>query len=270
MEALTRLVADSFARHGFDRPVDSRRLHWSRWFRCDSTHSLLVVPSKPGVFALAEEIMDLGSTVVRLPCSVGESTPQPLSSSPAGTAFIAADVSPGLAPTKEQSPAGTAPIQTPLPPSACSPSSSSPKTTTWPSLSTACSPAPIPCARAWRPGAVSCASWSSKTSPAPQHLQRLKPVDDLLRRKSLRNRRRFPVVAGVDRLRSHSPCGSDTPVRQCRHRSNSSPRNKGRTSVGCCTVGPESGFRSQPESSLSSPPPLRLLNREGFSTGRRS
>ena len=63
MEALTRLVADSLARHGFDRPVDPRRLQWSRWFRCDSTHSLLVVPSKPGIFALAEEIMDLGTAI---------------------------------------------------------------------------------------------------------------------------------------------------------------------------------------------------------------
>jgi hypothetical protein len=61
MEALTRLVADSLARHGLDRPVDPRRLQWSRWFRCDSTHSLLVVPSKPGIFALAEEVMDLGA-----------------------------------------------------------------------------------------------------------------------------------------------------------------------------------------------------------------
>jgi hypothetical protein len=62
MEALTRLVADSLARHGFDRPVDPRRLQWSRWFRCDSPRSLLVVPSKPGIFALAEEIMDLGAS----------------------------------------------------------------------------------------------------------------------------------------------------------------------------------------------------------------
>jgi len=62
MEALTRLVADSLARHGLDRPVDPRRLQWSRWFRCDSTHSLLVVPSKPGIFALAEEIMDMGAS----------------------------------------------------------------------------------------------------------------------------------------------------------------------------------------------------------------
>jgi hypothetical protein len=60
MEALTHMVADSLARHGFDIPVDPRRLQWSRWFRCDSPHSLLVVPSKPGIFALAEEVMDLG------------------------------------------------------------------------------------------------------------------------------------------------------------------------------------------------------------------
>ncbi|MGA7931789.1 MAG: hypothetical protein WCA20_38040 [Candidatus Sulfotelmatobacter sp.] len=60
MEAITRIVADSLARHGLDRPVDPRRLQWSRWFRCESPHSLLVVPSKPGIFALAEEIMNLG------------------------------------------------------------------------------------------------------------------------------------------------------------------------------------------------------------------
>lgn len=61
MEGLTRLVTESLARHGFDRPLDYRRLHWSRWFRCESHHSLLLVPSKPGVFALAEEIMDFGT-----------------------------------------------------------------------------------------------------------------------------------------------------------------------------------------------------------------
>src|SRR5450631_3763218 len=61
MEALTRLVTESLVRHGFDRPLDYRRLHWSRWFRCESVHSLLFVPSKPGVFAVAEEIMDFGT-----------------------------------------------------------------------------------------------------------------------------------------------------------------------------------------------------------------
>ncbi|HEY3973777.1 MAG TPA: hypothetical protein VGM18_12285 [Candidatus Sulfotelmatobacter sp.] len=64
MEGLTRLVTESLARHGFDRPLDYRRLQWSRWFRCESPHSLLFVPSKPGVFALAEEVMDLGNAHV--------------------------------------------------------------------------------------------------------------------------------------------------------------------------------------------------------------
>ena len=47
MEALTRLVSESLARHGFDRPLDYRRLHWSRWFRCESHHSLLSSPANP-------------------------------------------------------------------------------------------------------------------------------------------------------------------------------------------------------------------------------
>lgn len=61
MEGLTRLVSESLVRHGLDRPVDYRRLRWSRWFRCESHHSLLQVPSKPGVFALAEEIAHVGT-----------------------------------------------------------------------------------------------------------------------------------------------------------------------------------------------------------------
>ena len=91
MEALTRLVADSLARHGFDRPVDPRRLQWSRWSRCDSPHSLLVVPSKPGIFALAEEIMDLAPTATSsetgMPCGAKSTFQAPISS-PEGTAFI--------------------------------------------------------------------------------------------------------------------------------------------------------------------------------------
>ena len=80
MEGLTRLVSESLARHGFDRPLDYRRLHWSRWFRCESHHSLLFVPSKPGVFAVAEEIMDLstangGSDALTRP---GGQSPEPV------------------------------------------------------------------------------------------------------------------------------------------------------------------------------------------------
>jgi hypothetical protein len=84
MEALTRMVADSLARHGLDRPIDPRRLQWSRWFRCDSPHSLLVVPSKPGIFALAEEVMDLGTTEAHVgtaaPGCPAEPSSAPLSS----------------------------------------------------------------------------------------------------------------------------------------------------------------------------------------------
>jgi len=58
MEGLTRLVSESLVRHGLDRPVDYRRLRWSRWFRCESHHSLLQVPSQAGVVAIAEEVMD--------------------------------------------------------------------------------------------------------------------------------------------------------------------------------------------------------------------
>jgi hypothetical protein len=68
MESLTRLVSESLARHGFDRPLDYRRLHWSRWFRCESHRSLLSVPSKPGVFRLSGRT-ELGGcpNAVRIP-----------------------------------------------------------------------------------------------------------------------------------------------------------------------------------------------------------
>ena len=91
MEALTRLVAESFARHGFDRPVDYRRLHWSRWFPCESPHSLLFVPSKPGVFGLAEELMDFGSTHVgtaALGCPAERSSPPVPPAKPLGGAVL--------------------------------------------------------------------------------------------------------------------------------------------------------------------------------------
>jgi hypothetical protein len=101
MEALTRLVADSLARHGFDRPVDPRRLQWSRWFRCDSPHSLLVVPSKPGIFALAEEIMDLGPTAAKPEDGLlrrREAAPEAPSPSPEGAAFISPGRKSGVGP----------------------------------------------------------------------------------------------------------------------------------------------------------------------------
>lgn len=60
MEDLARMVADSLARHGFEAPVDRRRLAWSRWFRCEFGFSLSLVPSASGVYALAEEVVAPG------------------------------------------------------------------------------------------------------------------------------------------------------------------------------------------------------------------
>ncbi len=60
MEGIAHLVSASLARHGFTTQLDHRRLQWSKWFRCESSLSVLLVPSKPGLFALAEEV-----TVVR-------------------------------------------------------------------------------------------------------------------------------------------------------------------------------------------------------------
>jgi hypothetical protein len=60
MEGITRLVDDSMARHGFDASVDHRRLLWSRWFRCESSFSLLLVPSAAGIYTLGEEIVAPG------------------------------------------------------------------------------------------------------------------------------------------------------------------------------------------------------------------
>lgn len=56
MEGIAHLVSASLARHGFTTQLDHRRLQWSKWFRCESSLSVLLVPSRPGLFALAEEV----------------------------------------------------------------------------------------------------------------------------------------------------------------------------------------------------------------------
>jgi len=64
MEGLSRLVAESLVRHGFEATLDPRRIEWSKWFRCESSFSVLLVPSKPGLFALGEEVIAPGETAV--------------------------------------------------------------------------------------------------------------------------------------------------------------------------------------------------------------
>jgi len=41
-------------------------MNWSRWFRCESSFSLLLVPNQPGIFALAEEVMQPGENSRRM------------------------------------------------------------------------------------------------------------------------------------------------------------------------------------------------------------
>src|SRR6201981_3006585 len=63
MENLDRIVADTLAQSGFETPVFLRPVPWSRWFRCESSFSLLLVPSAPGLYALAEEIIGPGESL---------------------------------------------------------------------------------------------------------------------------------------------------------------------------------------------------------------
>ena len=49
MESLTRLVTESLACHGLDRPLDYARLPGSRWFRCESHPSLELTPEPPSL-----------------------------------------------------------------------------------------------------------------------------------------------------------------------------------------------------------------------------
>ena len=60
MEGLARLVNESLAHHGYEPKLDYRRLQWSKWFRCESSFSVLLAPCQPGIFALGEEIVSPG------------------------------------------------------------------------------------------------------------------------------------------------------------------------------------------------------------------
>ena len=64
MEGLAHLVAESLVRHGFEPAFDHRRLQWSSWFRCQDGFSLVLAPCKPGLFALAEEVIAPGELAV--------------------------------------------------------------------------------------------------------------------------------------------------------------------------------------------------------------
>jgi hypothetical protein len=60
MVGLAQLVNESLARYGVETTLDHRRLNWSKWFRCESSFSVLLAPSQPGLFALGEEVIAPG------------------------------------------------------------------------------------------------------------------------------------------------------------------------------------------------------------------
>jgi len=66
MENLSQLVGDSLARHGIEPSLDHLRLEWSKWFRCESSFSVLLVPAKAGIFVLAEEVASPGRDSKRI------------------------------------------------------------------------------------------------------------------------------------------------------------------------------------------------------------
>src|SRR5437016_14484119 len=47
-------------------------LNWSRWFRCESSFGLLLVPDQPGIFALAEELVEAAGPQARRMLAVFE------------------------------------------------------------------------------------------------------------------------------------------------------------------------------------------------------
>jgi hypothetical protein len=47
-------------------------MNWSRWFHCESSFGLLLVPSQPGVFALAEEVVQAAEPQARRMLAVFE------------------------------------------------------------------------------------------------------------------------------------------------------------------------------------------------------
>ena len=86
MESIYRLVDDSMARHGFEAKnpegapllpgvgrsgnqeprLDHLRLNWSRWIRCESSFIFALAPAQPGIIALGEEMLPVGSEGKRM------------------------------------------------------------------------------------------------------------------------------------------------------------------------------------------------------------
>lgn len=55
-EPTARPPVESAAQNGLERLT----LSWSKWFHCESSFSLLLVPDNPGIYAIAEEVLAPG------------------------------------------------------------------------------------------------------------------------------------------------------------------------------------------------------------------
>src|SRR5437879_1384594 len=66
--SLSRSVRQGGSRDSgsLDSNLDHTRLQWSRWFRCESSFSVLLVPAKAGIFALGEEMVPAGDGSKRM------------------------------------------------------------------------------------------------------------------------------------------------------------------------------------------------------------
>ena len=254
MEAITRIVADSLARHGLDRPIDPRRLQWSRWSRCDSPHSLLIVPSKPGIFALAEEVIDLAPGnnnlgTAALACPAEQSSAE----------LVWDRVSDPVRPSK---------ARLDLAGSTTTPatrrmlavlhfSEDDDMAFTLDRMFTCVNPmrSRLSSGRCFLRFVV-----IEDGNQRQQHLQCSEPMADQLGRKGLQPASRLPVVAGT------GECRADALVRHRRQHPKTSPSD----AVDQFDDEPssESGFRGQQKPSLSSPPPLRFLNRRAARKAR--
>ena len=65
MVNISQIGDESLDRLGVEPTFDHLRLQWSRWFRCDSSFSVLLAPAKPGIFVIADEIISQAAELAR-------------------------------------------------------------------------------------------------------------------------------------------------------------------------------------------------------------
>jgi hypothetical protein len=58
------MATEPTARPSAESPTGAERLalQWSKWFRCETSFSLLLVPDNPGIYAVAEEVLAPGES----------------------------------------------------------------------------------------------------------------------------------------------------------------------------------------------------------------